>query len=121
MVKRKFIILLLLITILTTCLPGCKKVLRTETKVVEATVVETYHRGAWMQPIWNGKFYTYIHHSAKHEVTLKYENYKITVDNQDLYNKCKNNIGSTVECNLVTTYYDDGTTKTKLKWEKNYE
>lgn len=119
MIKRKFIILLLLVLILTTCLPGCAKVVRTETKVVEATVVDTHHKSAWTQLVWNGKFYTHIYHSAQYKVTLQYEDYEITVDDDNLYHKYKDNIGSTVECNLVTTYYDNGTSKTKLEWESN--
>jgi hypothetical protein len=119
MIKRKFITLLLLVSILLTCLSGCAKVVRTETTVVEATVVDTYHKAAWMQPIWNGKFFSYIFYSAEYKVTLQYENYKITVDDESLYRTYKDNIGAIVECNLVTTYYDDDTSKTELKWENN--
>ncbi len=121
MIKRKFITFILVIIMSIFCLTGCAKVIQTETKIVNATVVETYHKAAWTQYVWTGKVLIPIYHKAKYEVTLQYKDYKIIVDNQDLYNQCKDSIGTLVECNLVTTYYDDGTSETKLKWEKDYE
>lgn len=115
MIKRKFISMVVFIVLLITCLSGCAKVVKTEIIVVDATVVDVYYKGVWMQPIWVGKKFIYIFHPAQYNVTLQYEDYKTTVDNLDLYNKYKDNIGGQVECNLVTTYYDDGTIKTTLE------
>lgn len=117
MLKRKFIYVLLLAMLLVICLPGCTKVVETETVVVDATVVDVYYEAAWVQPVWTGKFFAYITHSARYEVTLQYEDYKTTVNNSDLYNKYKDNIGGQVKCNLVTTYYDDDTVKITLEWD----
>ena len=119
MIKRKFITLLLLVSILITCLPGCAKVVKTETTVVEATVIDTHYRGMWLQPVICGKVTTFITHPAKHNVKLQYKDYETTVNNKDLYDQYKDNIGAIVECNLVTTYYDDGTSETKLEWEND--
>ena len=119
MTKRKFITFILVAIMSIFCLSGCKKAVHAETTVVKATVVDTYHKSAWMQSVYNGKGFTYIRHPAKYNVTLQYEDYEVTVNNQKLYNQYKDNIGAIVECNLVTTYYDDGTSETKLKWENN--
>ena len=119
MVKRKFIALLVLVLMLFTCLPGCAKVIDTKSTVVEAIVVDTHHKSAWTQRIYTGKTWIIRHHRAKYQVMLKYKDYKTTIDNKDLYDQYKDNIGAIVECNLVTTYYDDGTIKTELEWENN--
>lgn len=117
MVKRKFIYILLLIVLLVVCLSGCAKVIDTETIVVDATVVDVYYRGAYTQILPTGKSCMIVHHPAQYFVTLQYEDYKIRVNNEGLYNRYKDNIGGQVECNLVTRYYDNDTTKTTLEWD----
>lgn len=121
MTKRKFITFILVAIMSIFCLSGCKKAIHTETTVVEATVVDIYHKNSWTQYVWTGKTMTVIYHKAKYKVTLQYVDYKTTVDNKDLYDQCKDNIGAIVECNLVTTYYEDGTAEIKLKWENSNE
>lgn len=116
MIKRKFITFILVAIMSIFCLSGCS-VVSTETTSVEATVVDTYHQPAWTQPILVGKAVSFIYHPAQYKVTMTYKDYILTVNNEELYYAYTNNIGATVKCNLVTTYWDDGTAVTELKWE----
>ena len=65
--------------------------------------------------MWNGKFMISIRHSAKYQVTITYKDVILTVDDKELYDCYKHNIGTTVKCDLITECYDDGTTYQTLK------
>ena len=68
-----------------------------------------------MVPIRSGKITTWIRHPAKYCVTVTYGHISTTRDSQAFYNKYKDNIGAIIECELITTYYDDGTSKQTLR------
>lgn len=109
-----------LIVIMLLCLVGCAELINTETQEVDATVTDVYYKGAWAQPMWTGKTMMLIPHPAQYKVTFEYENVTLTVDDADIYDYYKDNIGATVKCDLVTEYYDDGTVRQTLKLkEKN--
>lgn len=114
--KKRNIILLLLIGIIL--LVGCGKVINTETKTVKATVTDVHYRSSLILPVRCGKTVIYRTQPAKHNVTLKYKDISTTINNRDLYNEYKNNIGSTVECELITKHYDNGRISKELKIKK---
>ena len=117
----KKIIILALIAVMLFCFAGCAKLISTETQEVEATVTDVYYQGAWVQMIPTGKTVIPISHPAQHKVTFTYENVTLTVNDKELYDRYKDNIGATVKCDLIIEYYDDGSTwrKLELKEEVN--
>ena len=115
----KRIILLVLTGIFLLTLVGCAKVINTETITVDATVIETSHRGAWIQPVVAGKFRTFITHPEQNIVKIQYEDIVISVNDKELYNYYKDRNGETIKCNLITKYFDNNTTYTYLEVKEN--
>lgn len=99
------------ILLLTACGAEVVATWRLEADVV---VVDSYHRDAWTQPIWTGKFWTYIHHSETNKITVYYEGGRFDIDDEDLYNKYCDSIGETVTGVFEITTYDDGTRRYEL-------
>jgi len=110
-------IILTIVLIITSifCFTGCAELINTEIQEVDATVTDIYHRAAWVQMMSTGKTMIPISHPAKYEVTFTYEDVTLTVDDKELYDYYKDKIGTTVKCDLITEYYDNGTTRQKLK------
>lgn len=114
---KKFICIFTLICLVFS-LVGCAKLVNTEYKEVEVKVVDSYHRGMWMQPIRAGKVTTYVTHPAVYKITVEYNGIEYSVSGSDTYNKYKGCIGSMVGGTLEVRTYDDGTVKydiTKLQ------
>lgn len=111
---KKITILVLIATMLL-CLISCTELINTDTQEVDATVTDVYYKDAWTQMMWIGKVMVPIRHDAKYEVTFTYKNVTLTVDDEDIYNRYKDNIGTTVKCVLITKYYDDGTIRQELQ------
>ena len=115
----KRILSLALIAVLLLCLVGCSTLIGTATHEVDATVTDVAYKNAWTQMIWSGKVMIPITHPAQYNVSFTYEGQTLTVDNKELYDYYKDKIGSTVKCNLITKYYDDGTVRQTLEWKEN--
>lgn len=115
----KRIILLVLIGIFLLALVGCAKVINTEIVTVDATIIESSHQGAWIQPVIAGKFRTFIHHPEQNIVKIQYKDIVISVNDRELYNYYKGRNGETIECNLITKYFDNNTTYTYLEVKEN--
>lgn len=111
----KKLLLLLLLTTLLLCSTSCAKLISTDTKEVEATITSVYYKKAWTQMVYTGKTMVPINHKAQYKVELTYENVTLEVDNKSFYDACKDKVGSTVKCDLITEYYDDGSTARTLK------
>lgn len=114
----KKIISILAIVCLMLSLVGCAKVINTEYQEVEVKIVDSYHRGAWMQPVRAGKVTTFVTHPAVYKITVEYNGVEYSVRGSDTYNKYKKCIGSTTTGTLEINTYDDGTIKydiTKLQ------
>lgn len=105
--KKKFLALLCFI-MLTISLVGCAEVVNSERQEVDVVIVDSYHRGAWLQPMYNGKFTTYITHPAVYQITVTYNDIEYTISSQALYNTYKNRIGQTVTGILEIKQYDNG-------------
>ncbi len=111
----KKIISFIIISMILLTLVGCARVTNTETTVVDGTVIDTVHKNAWSQPIKTGKVTTFIRHPEKNYVYIQYNDITISVNDSELYDYYKDHIGETIECNLITDYYDNGKTKTRLE------
>ena len=105
---KKILILLLYVSFLLT---GCSKLVSTETKNVEVTITDTYHKASWMQPVSTGKFTTWITHPAVWRVYVEYDGAEYTIDGADTYKLFEDKIGQTVTGILEIRKYDDGTSK----------
>ncbi len=112
---KKLLILVLITSLLLPCLVSCAELINAETQEVDATVTDVYYKKKWVQMIYNGKTTTPIVHRAQYKITLTYKNVTLTVDNKEFYDIYKDKVGSTVKCDLITEYYDDGTIRRTLK------
>lgn len=112
---KKLLILILTIALLLPYLVSCAELINTETQEVDAIVTDVYYKKKWVQMIYSGKTMIPIVHRAQYQVTLTYENITLTVDNEEFYNTYKDSIGTTVKCDLITEYYDDGSIYRTLK------
>lgn len=115
----KKIISILLITFMLLYLVSCAELISTETQEVEATVTDVDYEGAWSQPVWTGEMLMLIPYPAQYKVTFTYENVTLTVDDKDLYDFYKDNVGATVKCDLIIEYYDDGSIEQTLKLKED--
>ena len=111
----KKIISFIIIGIILLTLVGCAKVTNTDTTVVEGTVIRTQHISARIVPMKAGKVTTFVRHPEKNYVHIQYNDITISVNDSELYDYYKDHIGETIECNLITDYYDNGETKTRLE------
>jgi uncharacterized lipoprotein YehR (DUF1307 family) len=102
---------MLFAVILTLNLVGCAKVVKTETKVVEATIIEVdcdpaMKVGTAFEP-------------ADYDILLKYEDVETWIDvSRSEYDKYEDLVGTTIKVNLVIIYYDDGIIKQYLEIEE---
>ena len=110
---KKLLILFLIFTIFLT---GCAKLISTESEVVEAEVVDTYHRNMMILPQKIGNNTIMTTYPARYEVTVQYNDIKTIIKSQELYEQVK--VGDKVSCNLVTRYYDDNSIEKELEWIK---
>lgn len=105
------ILYLALITLLVFSLTGCTNLISTETQKVDVLITYEDYSGAWLQPMWTGKMFTYIAHPAQYEITVKYDGIEYTLDNETYYDAYNNRIGDTITGTLEIKTYDDGTVK----------
>ena len=113
---QKIITLTLVLFIIILTFAGCAKLIRSDETIVDATIVDTYHKNAWIQPMRVGKVTTFINHPAKHCVVVEYDGIKLTINDREIYQQYKDQIGQTIKCKLITDYYDDNTCKQYLKF-----
>lgn len=107
----KKIISILIIFCLMFVFTGCARCINIEYENVEVEIVDSYHRGFYMQPIYNGKSFYYISHPAIYKITVEYNGKRYTFDGSDTYNKFKDKIGQKATGVLQIKTYDDNTIK----------
>ena len=105
MIKRIFSLILVLSLLLLT---GCAEVVRIDTEIVEATVVDTYYRPSWIQPIVVGKVSSMMMHPATYRVSLEYKEETYTLNSKDSYDICKDLKGEKIPCKLKIAEYNNG-------------
>jgi hypothetical protein len=103
---------------LSISLVGCDEIIRTETKEVEVAIVDSYYSPPWSQPIWTGKFFTYMPHPAIYQITVEYGGVEYDLNSSELYETYKNRIGETVTGILEIIYYDSGHVYREIVWLK---
>lgn len=107
---KKLIFGLLIIAIMISTV-GCAELINTEYKTVDVKIVDSYHKGAWSQPIISGKAITFIHHPAKYTIDVEYNDVKYSIHGSDTYYTYKDKVGEIVPGTLRIRTYDDGSTK----------
>ena len=107
----KKIFCLIFAILLVFSLTGCADLISTETQKVDVLITYEDYSGAWLQPVWTGKVFTYIPHPAQYEITVKYDGIEYTLDNETYYNAYKDRVGDTITGTLEIKTYDDGTVK----------
>ena len=108
---RKRILTFLVFMIMIFSLTGCAKLVNKECKNVEVNIVDEYHRGMYMTPVFNGKTTAMITHPAVYRITVEYNGVEYTISGSDTYNKYKEKVGQTATGTLEIRTYDDGTVK----------
>lgn len=108
---KKIISIGLVVIMICLCFVGCAKCIGTETSKEQVEIVDTYHKGAWIQPINAGKVSTFIHHPAVYQVIVFYNDVEYKVNGKETYDKYKNRLGETVGATIEKNSYDDGTVK----------
>ena len=107
---KRFLSCLLILTILVS-LVGCAKLIKTEYTRVDVEIVDSYHRSAWIQPIWNGKTMMMIPHPATYRIDVEYNDVEYSIHGSEIYEVYKDRIGEVVSGTLEISTYDDGTIK----------
>ena len=108
---RKRILTFLVFVILIFSLTGCAKLVNKECENVEVSIVDKYHRGMYVTPVFNGKTTTMITHPAVYRITVEYNGVEYTISGSDTYNKYKEKVGQTATGTLEIRTYDDGSVK----------
>ena len=109
--KRKLLLIIFGISLLLT---GCTKEINRETTSAMATVESVDYRPMWMQPMYINKTTTFITHPADWDTVINHNGVSYNLDNSSIYNYCLDKIGKEVAIELLTIYYDDGTTHTEV-------
>jgi hypothetical protein len=103
----KKVLCMLFTIILVFASVGCASVINTETKVVEATIVDVDR-----DPV---RYVGNTPMPADYDILLRYEDVETWIDvSRSEYNKYKDLVGTTITVNLVITYYNDNTIKRHL-------
>lgn len=110
---KKIISILLAICIVLS-LTDCAKLANTEYQNVEVEIVDEYHRGMYITPIFNGKATTMITHPAIYRITVRYNNVEYNISGSDTYKKYCDKVGQSTIGVLEIRTYDNGTIKYEI-------
>lgn len=108
--KRLASIGLSIITICS-CFAGCAKCIKTETIVEQVEIIDTDHRGAWVQVVPCGKVSSTIIYPEVYQVVVSYNDMEYRVNGKEIYDKYKHRIGEITNATIEKNSYDDGTIK----------
>lgn len=110
--KRKLLMIIFGISLLLTgC---CAEEINRETTSAIAKVESVKYHPMWMQPLYINKMTTFITHPADWDTIINHNGVSYNLDNTSIYNYCLDKIGEEVTIELLTIYYDDGTTYTEV-------
>lgn len=104
---RKIITTIALIFIMMFTLVGCREVVNVETQEVEVHIIDEYHRGTYMTPVYNGKTTIMVTHPAVYKITVEYEGVEFVLSGRDIYNEYSDKVGETTMGTLKITTFDD--------------
>lgn len=112
--KLKICLLLLVVALLVSGCTFAKETHR-ETEIVNAVVTGVDYDPPRMQPMMVGKVMTIRRIPADYDIFVEYEGITKTLDSKELYELYENNIGGTIEMELITIFYDNGETRQRLE------
>ena len=107
----KKVLSIAIIYILIFCTIGCANIVYTEYEEVEVKIVDEYHCGMWIQPVYTGKTVVPITHPAIHRITVEYDGVEYDVDGEETYYEYRDKIGQTVVGILEINTYDDNSVR----------
>lgn len=113
----KKIITILAVT-LSISLSGCAELKEETMEPVRAHIESVRYVPTRVHPVRVGKVTTMQTSPSKHLTTLVYEDLKTEVNDKNLYEYAKNNIGEPVEVELTTKTYEDGTIKRYIDFKE---
>jgi hypothetical protein len=105
------IVAILMCVIICMSLIGCAELIDTRHEIVDVTIVDEYHRGAYTTFMYTGKVMMPISHAPTYRIVVEYDGIKYSFSGRETYNEYHDKIGSTVSATLRTRIYDDGTVK----------
>ena len=105
---KKATCILLISLLLVISLTGCAKCVSVVRKEVEVEVVDAFYSPTKITPVRVGKVWTYPVVPEKFEITVRYGGTARVFDNQFIYKRYKDKVGSSVIGILETTPYDNG-------------
>lgn len=106
---RKILILFSLLTLLLT---GCKAEVSRTTEHVEVTITNVYHQDKVVVPQYNSKTMTWSTKTVQqeeNEVFVEYNGKEYSFTGKQYYRAYSNRIGDTITGTLTTITYEDGT------------
>lgn len=113
---KKRLNMLLLAFAFVILLTGCAKLVSEEEFTQPVIIIKTYYRATWVQPVYNGKFFTVITHPAEYEATIETPTgVQYTLYTETAYDFCKGRGGMVVLGVFTKSTYDDETVKIRLK------
>ena len=113
--RLRFAALLILIAVVVS-LTGCAKLIDTQTEIVDATIVNTRFYAGYYTYVKSGSTTIMQWHPARYYTTLEYNGISTDIFGSELYSICNGRNGATIQCNLITESYDDGSVKQFLEW-----
>lgn len=91
--------------------PGCAKLINTEYKNVDVTVVDKYYHSAWVQPVFIGKTVRHVAHPAEYKIIVEYENTEYRISGANVYDRYKDKVGQQAVGTCEVCTYDNGMVK----------
>lgn len=92
-------------------LSGCEKLLSEEYSTVSVVVIDKRYTPVMVTPIVAGKVRTFVTRPARYCIDVEYNGIEYCISGSDIYSRYKDRIGETVNAQLRTRTYDDGTVK----------
>ena len=111
---KKNKVLAILLSFSTLLFSGCAKVINTEQKQVEVTVVDSYYHSAYVTPVRAGKVTTFMHHPATYKIYVNYNDVQYALYGSEIYYFYKDKIGQKAIGTLEVKYYDNGNIKQNI-------
>lgn len=110
--KRIIIIIAVIASILSLfTLSGCAKLLNEEYSTVSVAVIDKHYTPVMVTPIIAGKVRTFVTIPAQYRIDVEYNGIEYSLGGSGIYSRYKDKIGETVNAQLRTRTYDDGSVK----------
>lgn len=95
-------------------LTGCAELIDTQTETVDAVIVETRFYPGYPYKVGNVQCFQ----PPRYYTIVRYNDIIEDFYGHEIYSIAHGKNGDTIQCNLITETYDDGTVKQYLEWRK---